>query len=160
MGFMDLRGRQCRLLLQQRFMQIFQCRPVSFQWDQSRPGTCWNLRIMVVWGIINGGGFNLSPRECPASRLTYDLAVGAATDFAFALIPWYYVRSLQMSLKNKLGVGVALSLGFFAGGCSIVKTCYIPRMGEAQADYSCKFFEDLHVFRKPKLTCAQMTSLS
>lgn len=39
-------------------------------------------------------------------------AWAAGMDFAFALLPWQIIWNLQMLKAEKIGVGVAMSLGF------------------------------------------------
>ncbi|KAK2760702.1 hypothetical protein FQN54_001937 [Arachnomyces sp. PD_36] len=96
---------------------LVQCQPVAFQWDHSIPGgSCWTSSIVVSWGFLTG-------------------VTGAVTDFLFAIVPWIYVRNLQMGLKEKISVGVALSMGFFAGACSILKIYYTWTLG-AHADFT------------------------
>lgn len=63
--------------------------------------------------------------------------MGALADFAFAIIPWFYVYKLKMKLKERIAVGVALSLGFFAGVASILKIYYTGRL-TSRSDYACK----------------------
>ena len=77
------------------------------------------------------------------SRLIYNLVFGAVTDFSFAILPWFYVIKLKIGLKEKITVGVALSMGFFAAICSILKIYYTGTLG-AHSDYSCKYFELTH----------------
>ncbi|PNP47038.1 hypothetical protein THARTR1_10543 [Trichoderma harzianum] len=75
---------------------LVQCQPVAFQWDHTIPGgKCWDSKVVVDWGFLTG-------------------AIGALTDFCFAVLPWFYLRKLQMGLKEKITIGVALSMGFFA----------------------------------------------
>jgi len=77
------------------------------------------------------------------SRLTYVLVFGAATDFVYAILPWFYIRTLKIGLKEKISVGVALSMGIFAGACSILKIYYTWTLG-SHTDFTCKPFEHFH----------------
>lgn len=38
-------------------------------------------------------------------------AFSAAVDFAFALVPWFLVKNLNMKRAEKLGVAIAMSFG-------------------------------------------------
>jgi hypothetical protein len=67
-----------------------------------------------------------------------DLVTGAVSDFVLAILPWFYIRNLQIGIKEKISVGFALSVGFLAGVCSILKIYYTSTLG-ARSDYSCKF---------------------
>jgi hypothetical protein len=61
---------------------------------------------------------------------------GALTDFVFALLPWLYITKVKISFKEKVSVGFALSAGFAAGVCSIMKIYYTSTLG-AHTDYTC-----------------------
>ncbi|KAL1596447.1 hypothetical protein SLS60_009093 [Paraconiothyrium brasiliense] len=43
-------------------------------------------------------------------------------DFILAILPWHIIMGLNMKRKEKLTVACGLSLGVFAGICSIVRT--------------------------------------
>ncbi|KAL7934619.1 hypothetical protein V8C35DRAFT_33292 [Trichoderma chlorosporum] len=93
---------------------LVQCQPVAFQWDHTIPGgKCWVSNVVVDWGFLTG-------------------TIGALTDFAFAIAPWFYLRKLQMGLKEKITIGVALSMGFFATACSTLKIYYTWTLGSHQ----------------------------
>ncbi|KAF3072855.1 hypothetical protein CFAM422_004881 [Trichoderma lentiforme] len=93
---------------------LVQCQPVAFQWDHTIPGgKCWDSRVVVDWGFLTG-------------------TIGALTDFCFAVLPWFYLRKLQMGLKEKITIGVALSMGFFATVCSSLKIYYTWTLGSHQ----------------------------
>jgi hypothetical protein len=49
-------------------------------------------------------------------------------DITLALLPWKFLWGLQMKRKEKIGVGIAMSMGIFAGATAIVKTSKLPRM--------------------------------
>jgi hypothetical protein len=68
------------------------CTPFKKQFDPTIPGTCWPGYMLVDYGIFNA-------------------AWCATVDFALALLPWYLIWGLQLKLKEKLGVGIAMSLG-------------------------------------------------
>ncbi|PVH93927.1 hypothetical protein DM02DRAFT_694622 [Periconia macrospinosa] len=79
-----------------------QCKPTAFLWDQTIPGgVCW-LNFTIV-GLTMG-------------------AWSAAMDFVLAILPWHIIMGLNMKRKEKLTVAFGLSLGAFAGICSIVRT--------------------------------------
>jgi hypothetical protein len=69
-----------------------QCTPVRKAWDASVPGTCRDTGGVIYYGIFNA-------------------AWCAAADFALALLPWYLIWGLQLRLREKIGVGVAMSMG-------------------------------------------------
>ncbi|KAM5363444.1 hypothetical protein ACJZ2D_012011 [Fusarium nematophilum] len=80
-----------------------QCRPVQATWDPRVKGVCWDRDAVIKYHIFSG-------------------AYSAAADFALALLPWRLVWHLQMRTKEKVGVGIAMSMGIFAGVASIIKT--------------------------------------
>jgi hypothetical protein len=69
-----------------------QCYPVSKTWNRDEPGTCWDYRVNIVYGVVAGSYSGLM-------------------DIALALLPWTVVWKLQMKRKEKIGVAVAMSMG-------------------------------------------------
>ncbi|KAJ4299640.1 hypothetical protein N0V90_004886 [Kalmusia sp. IMI 367209] len=81
---------------------FLQCRPAAFLWDPTiEGGYCW-LNFTRV-GLTMG-------------------AWSAAMDFVLAILPWHVIMGLNMKRKEKLTVAFGLSLGLFAGICSIIRT--------------------------------------
>ncbi|KAF2179193.1 hypothetical protein K469DRAFT_674553 [Zopfia rhizophila CBS 207.26] len=81
---------------------FLQCKPMEFLWDRTiSGGYCW-LNFTIV-GLFMG-------------------AWSAFMDFALAILPWHMIMGLNMKRKEKLTVAIGLSLGMFAGICSIVRT--------------------------------------
>lgn len=68
------------------------CTPVQKAWDSSLPGTCWEPEVLVHYNLFSG-------------------VYSAVMDFALALLPWQFIWGLQMKKKEKVGVGVAMSMG-------------------------------------------------
>lgn len=60
-----------------------------------------------------------------------------------------------MGLKEKITIGVALSMGFFATVCSSLKIYYTWTLGSHQ-DFTCNSSHDWCQFTKWRLTCIQM----
>lgn len=69
-----------------------QCRPMQKIWDDSIQGSCWPVSVAVNYGIFNA-------------------AWCAVADFALALLPWKLIWGLQLRMKEKIGVGIAMSMG-------------------------------------------------
>ncbi|KAI8943346.1 hypothetical protein NX059_001363 [Plenodomus lindquistii] len=83
-------------------MLFVQCRPNAFLWDKTiEGGYCW-LNFTPV-GLTMG-------------------AWSAAMDFVLAILPWHIVMGLNMKRKEKITIACGLSLGIFAGACSVVRT--------------------------------------
>jgi len=69
-----------------------QCSPVEKNWNINVAGTCWTPQIAVICGIITS-------------------VYSAIMDWALALLPWKLIWGLQMKKKEKIGVGLAMSMG-------------------------------------------------
>ncbi|KAH6622040.1 hypothetical protein C7974DRAFT_397558 [Boeremia exigua] len=96
-----------------------QCTPTAKAWNPSVEGRCWDPRITVNYGIFNA-------------------AWCAAADFYLALLPWTLIWGLQMRTREKIGVGIAMSMGILAGICAIVKGVYVIQLREADFSYNGK----------------------
>ncbi|KAF2191841.1 hypothetical protein K469DRAFT_804852, partial [Zopfia rhizophila CBS 207.26] len=95
----------CALLL------FVQCSPVEKNWNRKLRGQCWSPRIQINFSIFAG---------------SYSVLM----DFMLATCPWLIIRHLQMNTKEKLGVIVAMSLGFLAGVTAAIKTSFLPSTQE------------------------------
>ncbi|KAH8178136.1 hypothetical protein LIA77_03218 [Sarocladium implicatum] len=79
-----------------------QCEPVEFGWDKSIEGTCAPIKVMSDLGYFTS-------------------AYSAFLDLFFALYPIPFVMRLNMRLKNRIAVSVALGLSSLAFIVSIYK---------------------------------------
>ena len=70
----------------------FACTPVEKVWNTTIEGKCWDTNVVVYYGIFNA-------------------AWCVVADFALALMPWSLIWGLQMRLQEKIGVGIAMSMG-------------------------------------------------
>ncbi|KUI60570.1 hypothetical protein VP1G_07795 [Cytospora mali] len=52
-------------------------------------------------------------------------------DFSFAVLPWLFIWSLNMSRHEKLTIAGSMSLGVFAGACGIVRTVALEGFNKA-----------------------------
>ncbi|KAH7386900.1 hypothetical protein DE146DRAFT_186479 [Phaeosphaeria sp. MPI-PUGE-AT-0046c] len=96
-----------------------QCSPREKAWDPSVEGVCWPASITINYGIFNA-------------------AWCTAADFALALIPWKLIWGLQLRLRDKLGVGIAMSCGILAGVCAVVKGVYLMQLRKKDFYYEGK----------------------
>lgn len=80
------------VMLPSAFVAYAQCRPMAKAWNAALEGTCVDAHKLIAYGIFNA-------------------AWCAAADFALALMPWGILRGLQMRTREKLGVGIAMSMG-------------------------------------------------
>ncbi|KAK3293971.1 uncharacterized protein B0H64DRAFT_418034 [Chaetomium fimeti] len=85
------------------------CAPVQKSWEMTVEGTCWDPKVAVYYNLFSSG-------------------YSALMDFTLALLPWKFLWGLQMKRKEKLGAGLAMSMGVFAGATAVVKTSKIPRL--------------------------------
>ncbi|PKS13135.1 hypothetical protein jhhlp_000477 [Lomentospora prolificans] len=89
-----------------------QCTPLPRVWDFRVPGTCWDPNVLPNYNIFSA-------------------SYSAAMDITLALLPWRLIWGLQMKMKEKIGVAIAMSCGVFAGITAIIKTTKIPAMASA-----------------------------
>ncbi|KXX78526.1 hypothetical protein MMYC01_206366 [Madurella mycetomatis] len=85
------------------------CTPIRKVWDLYAEGTCWDPRITTYYNIFSA-------------------AYSALMDITLAFLPWKFLWGLQMKPREKIGVGIAMSMGVFAGITAIIKTSMLPRM--------------------------------
>lgn len=69
-----------------------QCWPVEKVWRFSVDGTCWPKHIHVHYNI-------------------FAAVYSGVMDITLALMPWLIIWSANMTLKEKLGVIIAMSMG-------------------------------------------------
>ncbi|KAF9878152.1 hypothetical protein CkaCkLH20_04190 [Colletotrichum karsti] len=86
-----------------------QCAPIEKNWHPTLPGTCWDPKVAAYYGVFAAG-------------------YSALMDILLALLPWKLIWGLQMKLNEKIGVGIAMSMGLFAGATAIVKCTTIPTL--------------------------------
>ena len=79
------------MLLEALFTWI-NCTPVRRMWDPTVPGTCWNRPALNAYGVFAG-------------------SLSGVCDITLAMLAWQLVWNLKMQRKEKIGVGVAMSMG-------------------------------------------------
>ncbi|KAF2186545.1 hypothetical protein K469DRAFT_749640 [Zopfia rhizophila CBS 207.26] len=95
---------------------FLQCKPMEYLWDRKiAGGYCW-LNFTIVELFMG--------------------AWSALMDFVLAILPWHVVMGLNMKRKEKLTVAISLSLGMFAGVCSIVRTYELQALSSLN-EYVC-----------------------
>ncbi|KAL1858102.1 hypothetical protein Daus18300_010103 [Diaporthe australafricana] len=92
---------------------IFECSPVQAAYDLT----------ITDMKCININAFYLA-----------NAAVNISTDVLTYAIPLKMVSKLQMPRRQKVGLGIMMSLGFVACLSSIIRITYIPQMLEVGAD--------------------------
>jgi hypothetical protein len=80
------------IMLPSALLQWFSCMPRAKLWNPLLEGTCWDPNVIIYYGIFNA-------------------AWCVVADFTLALMPWSLIWGLQMRLQEKIGVGIAMSMG-------------------------------------------------
>ncbi|KAK3689307.1 hypothetical protein B0T22DRAFT_536254 [Podospora appendiculata] len=93
-----------------------QCTPVSKTWDPMVPGVCWDTHTVNVYGVFAG-------------------CFSGCCDILLAMLPWTLVWNLRMQKKEKFGIGIAMSMGVFAGATAFVKSAKILTIGSKNFSY-------------------------
>lgn len=107
------------VMLPSAFLTWIQCKPTARLWNPFLEGTCWPATVSRDYGFFNA-------------------AFCAVIDFALALAPWKLLMGLQLKTKEKIGVGVAMSMGLLAGVCAIVKGVYLQEVTDYDFFYKGK----------------------
>ncbi|KAH6695678.1 hypothetical protein F5X68DRAFT_258234 [Plectosphaerella plurivora] len=84
-----------------------QCNPPEKSFRPATPGTCW------------------AP-EVTANYMIFASAYSGFMDIVLALLPWQVIWGLQLNLKEKVGVSIAMSMGMLAGIVAFVKCSVLP----------------------------------
>lgn len=64
------------------------------------------------------------------------VAYSGFMDIVLALLPWQVIWGLQLNFKEKIGVGIAMSMGMLAGIVAFVKCSALPAVNGD--DFLCK----------------------
>ncbi|KAK4241732.1 hypothetical protein C8A03DRAFT_40827 [Achaetomium macrosporum] len=84
---------------------LAQCQPPEKLWNFVVEGRCWPPRFYVFYSVCAGGAWS------------------AGMDIVLAIFPWFLLVPMRnIKWADKIGVGIAMSLGVFAGITGIVKT--------------------------------------
>ncbi|KZL85872.1 hypothetical protein CI238_11171 [Colletotrichum incanum] len=86
-----------------------QCAPIQKFWLPQTPGKCWDPKVSTYYGVFAAG-------------------YSALMDITLAMLPWKMIWGLQMKIQEKIGVGIAMSMGLFAGATAIVKCTTLPTL--------------------------------
>ncbi|USP80353.1 hypothetical protein yc1106_07627 [Curvularia clavata] len=92
------------------------CKPLAKTFVDIIPGTCINKEPTVMYG-------------------RFQAIWSAIMDISLALIPWKIIWNLQMRTAEKLGVGVAMSLGVLAGVTAILRGRYVEQLTKQDISY-------------------------
>ncbi|KAK3988442.1 hypothetical protein QBC44DRAFT_371097 [Cladorrhinum sp. PSN332] len=91
------------------------CDPVNKLWDSSvQGGSCRPFTVSVVLAYVSG-------------------AYSAVCDLVLALLPWVILSGLHMRPKEKLGVGIAMSMGIVAAIMATVKTVSLNKLSSTDS---------------------------
>ncbi|KAM0335087.1 hypothetical protein ACHAQA_000121 [Verticillium albo-atrum] len=93
-----------------------QCSPPAKTYKQGLPGHCWDPKIN-------------------ADYMIFASAYSGIMDIVLALLPWQVLWKLQLNIKEKLGVGIAMSMGIAAGVIAFIKCSVLPSVGGPNFNY-------------------------
>lgn len=96
---------------------VFQCQPSSYFWTQytGGKGTCINPSITI-------------------NAVYAYSAITCATDWTYAILPYFLVWNLQITGRAKITVALILSMGAIASTATIIRIPYVHTLGN-QADF-------------------------
>jgi hypothetical protein len=86
------------------------CSPVTHGWDRSIPGTCWPVKYLADVSLAATGKF-LQTASLDNLISIVCTAYSAAMDFVLAFLSWTIIRNAPLKNAEKIGVGVAMSMG-------------------------------------------------
>lgn len=89
-----------------------QCRPVQAVWDPSVSGTCLSKSVLIGYATYSSGGF--CHALCwVAHGFTNSLQIAfcAFADVYLSVYPAVVLSKLQMDIRKKIALGIALGLG-------------------------------------------------
>ncbi|KAF7532054.1 hypothetical protein G7054_g8319 [Neopestalotiopsis clavispora] len=93
------------------------CYPSELAWNPHVHGNCFfDVRISIHFSVFGA-------------------AYSAAMDWILALIPWPIIMRLNIKTKEKIGIAICMSLGFFAGITSVVRCLTIPLLVSHDTTY-------------------------
>ncbi|KAK1830623.1 hypothetical protein QBC39DRAFT_104917 [Podospora conica] len=91
-------------------LQWVGCTPVQSNWDPAVPQRhCLPGKSVLAYNLFSGSW-------------------SAAADIVLAVLPWQVLAQLQMNRREKIGAGIAMSMGIIAGIVAIVKTTNLNKI--------------------------------
>ncbi|TDZ24157.1 hypothetical protein Cob_v003393 [Colletotrichum orbiculare MAFF 240422] len=97
-------------------LHFLRCVPVEKNWNMSIDGKCFKYEAVAYYSVYAG-------------------AISAVTDVYLAVYPAVVLFGLQMSLKKKIGLSLALGVGAVGGVFAILKTATLPNLDKPDATY-------------------------
>ena len=89
---------------------FLRCRVFSGFWDSRYSDTCYTLKYVMQFGLVNAGKQTLHLSDDAYIELY--TAFNIFTDVCFATLPIPIIWSLQMSQRTRISLMVVLSLGY------------------------------------------------
>ncbi|TDZ18289.1 hypothetical protein Cob_v008990 [Colletotrichum orbiculare MAFF 240422] len=124
------------IMLPSATLTWLKCTPVQKNFNSQMEGTCWDKSITLNYGILNA-------------------AWCAAMDFLLALVPWKLIWGMRMRKHEKIGICVAMSLGWLSGVCAIIKGVYLVQLEMGDFFYNGK---DVTIWTAVETTTAIVAS--
>ncbi|KAF2129613.1 hypothetical protein P153DRAFT_376043 [Dothidotthia symphoricarpi CBS 119687] len=88
------------------FVTLFQCSPISFFWNQNQPGSCVPTDVIIALTFLYS-------------------AVAIITDFTFAILPFFLIMGLNMSMNMKVMLIPILGMACIASVAVVVRLAYV-----------------------------------
>ncbi|KAI4623708.1 uncharacterized protein J4E88_009345 [Alternaria novae-zelandiae] len=89
------------------FVTLFQCHPISFFWDKNNPaGTCINVDVIIGLTFLYS-------------------AISVISDFTFAILPFFLIWGLNMSVKTRVLLIPILGMACVASVAVCVRMGYV-----------------------------------
>lgn len=88
-----------------------QCRPLVKTFVDIYPGECIDKSHSIRYGEFQAGMSNYGMYTRSRILADHKTVWAAAMDISLAVIPWKILWRVQMRLAEKIGVGIAMSLG-------------------------------------------------
>lgn len=90
-------------------LTIASCTPVAKKWRFELPGRCLPTSVVVYFSVFVG-------------------IYSGLMDITLATFPMVLLQPLKMKRKEKIGICIAMSLGFFAGVAAFIKSAYLLQL--------------------------------
>ncbi|CAJ2502230.1 Uu.00g096240.m01.CDS01 [Anthostomella pinea] len=96
---------------------FLECNPPEKGWNTMIQGTCWPDGVRTAINIASA-------------------VYSSVCDLILAMIPWFIVVNLQMQRSEKIGVGMAMSIGVFAACTGIVRAVTLVKLRNQDFSYN------------------------
>ncbi|KAJ5692602.1 hypothetical protein N7462_002025, partial [Penicillium macrosclerotiorum] len=94
---------------------LAQCKPAAALWNSELLATakCWPTSVFETIALVAG-------------------SYSGCMDFILALLPWVVLWKLEMKMREKVGIALAMSMGIFAAVTAFIKTSKLVNVSQVQ----------------------------